>query len=49
MSRINDDKSVVQNGRKNALKDVDANKRDQIPSKLLDKLEELEVGRKVDE
>ncbi len=47
MSQINDDKKVLLDGRKNKLKGAEAPLRDQAPKGLLDKLEDLEVGRKV--
>lgn len=52
MSEIQDDKLVLVEGRKNALKDseelqVTASVRDQIVSKLANKLEDMKVGHKV--
>jgi hypothetical protein len=47
MSELNKDNEVVQKGRKNALKDVDAPLRDQIVAKLLNKLSDMKVGNKV--
>jgi hypothetical protein len=47
MSELNKDKEVLAKGRKNALKDVEAPLRDQIPSKLLAKLRDLEAGSKL--
>src|ERR1051325_9683233 len=49
MSNLNNDKLPVQEGRKNTLKDVDAPLRDQIVSKLFDKLEsdDINIGAKV--
>lgn len=47
MSELNRDKLVIENGRKNTLKDVDAPLRDQIPEKLAQKLEEMEIGQRV--
>lgn len=46
MSRLNNDSEVLK-GRKNALKNVDAPLRDQIPQKLASKLREMEIGQKV--
>jgi hypothetical protein len=47
MSELNRDKDVIEKGRKNSLKNVDAPLRDQIPSKLLSKLNEMNVGEKI--
>lgn len=47
MSQLNDDRLVLQEGRRDALKDAEVSLRDQIPKKLAEKLEELEVGKKV--
>lgn len=49
MAILNQDKEILETGRKNKLKDADAPLRDQISRKLFDKLEELEIGQKVDE
>lgn len=46
MGEINNEQAVVYN-RKNRLKDVDADIRDQIPAKLAEKLDEMGVGDKV--
>lgn len=52
MSVLNDDKKVLERNKKGqikreALKDVDAPLRDQIPEKLAKKLEEMKIGEKV--
>jgi hypothetical protein len=47
MSRLNSDQEVLNKGRKNTLKDVDAPLRDQIPAKLAAKLKEMKIGEKV--
>jgi hypothetical protein len=47
LGTINKDQTVLAEGRKTPLKDVDAPLRDQIVSKLLDKCRELEVGKLV--
>jgi len=47
MSSIQDDKKVLQKGRKNALKDAKAELRDQIVRKLVAKLEEDQLGIKM--
>lgn len=47
MSTLNDDRLVLQKGRKNTLKDAEVGKRDQIPEKLLTKLEEMNIGAKI--
>jgi hypothetical protein len=43
---IQSDKDIIENGRKNALKDVEAPLRERINSKLLKKLEELNEGHR---
>lgn len=47
MSIINNDQEVINEGRKNPLKDVAAPLRDQIPGKLLKKCNELKIGEAV--
>lgn len=47
MSMFNDDKKVLQDGRKAPLKNVKASLRDQVVRKLVAKLEEDEFGQKV--
>lgn len=47
MSVINKDQDVVNNGRKDPLKGVEASLKDQVPKKLLKKVKELGVGEKV--
>lgn len=47
MSVLNDDKKVIEKGRKSPLKDVDASLRDQIVVKLAKKLKDADIGKKV--
>lgn len=47
MSVINDDKKVIQEGRRNVLKDVEASKRDQVLVKLTKKLEDDNIPNKI--
>lgn len=47
MSIINQDKDVIEQGRKSKLKDAEAPLRDQIDAKLYKKLEEMNIGQKV--
>jgi hypothetical protein len=47
VATINNDKEVLEKGRKSPLKDVDAPKRDQIVDKLADKLRDMEFPKKV--
>lgn len=47
MSELNQDKKILQDGRKAPLKDVEVSLRDQISEKLFDKLEEMKIGQKV--
>src|SRR5437868_9622407 len=47
MSVINKDQEILNAGRQNVLKDVDAPLRDQIPAKLLKKLKDMNIGQKV--
>lgn len=47
MSVINNDKKVIEEGRKKTLKDVDASLRDQVVDKLVDILIEDDIGTKV--
>lgn len=47
MSELNNDKKVIQDGRRAPLKGLDASLRDQINDKLFSKLEEMNVGEKV--
>jgi hypothetical protein len=47
MGYLNDEQEVAENGRSNILKDVEAPLRDQIPTKLAEKLEEMDIGEKV--
>jgi len=49
MSIINKDQDVVSNGRKGALKDVDAELRDQVVAKLAQQLRDKDIGVKVSE
>lgn len=48
MSELNQDKQVIQDGRTDPLKDVDAPLRDQIVAKLYRDLDEKAIGRKVE-
>lgn len=47
MSVLNNDRKVIQDGRKNILKDVDASLRDQVVVKLAKKLKDDNIGQKV--
>ncbi len=47
MSQLLDDKLVIDDGRENKLKDVDADLRDQISKKLFKKLNEQQIGLKM--
>ncbi len=47
MSELNNDKKVIQEGRRNVLKDVEASKRDQVLVKLTKKLEDDNVPHKI--
>lgn len=47
MSVLNDDKMVLEKGRKNTLKDAKASLRDQLVTKLVKKLEDDNVGQKI--
>lgn len=52
MSELNKDKELIEKGRKNVLRDteevqVTASLRDQIPAKLLEKLNDMNVGEKL--
>lgn len=49
MSVLNDDKKPIQEGRREPLTEVDAPLRDQVVKKLFNKLEDLEIGHKVEE
>jgi hypothetical protein len=49
VSIINKDQDVVSNGRKGALKDVDADLRDQVVAKLYKQLIDKDIGQKVSE
>jgi hypothetical protein len=46
LSDISDDKKVINEGRRDPLKDVDADLRDQVVKKLFNKCEELDLGIK---
>lgn len=47
MSELNNDKQVLENGRKEKLQDVEVSLRDQIPDKLAAKLDEMGIGERV--
>jgi len=47
LSELNQDKKVINEGRRAPLKDVDVPLRDQVVQKLYNKLEDLEIGQKV--
>jgi hypothetical protein len=47
VSELNNDKKVLEEGRKEKLKDVDAPLRDQVVQKLFKKLDEMVIGEKV--
>jgi hypothetical protein len=47
MAILNQDQDLVNNGRTKPLKDVEAPLRDQIPEKLAQKLDDLNIGEKV--